>query len=301
MIYFLDGEIEKELQENTIKGPATIFAEFSRLDAALAAAGIENPSASADEDNKDIRFESRKGYDYALLRLPPFKDQFCPPPLIEVYINNNFLVIMGDSDVTKTIAKEISFPDDVDDSPAHMLSMLFGYILKQENYLLEEIDNSIEKLEEKSILKIPEDHSAAIISLRKQLLSLKRIFEALYDLLEELEDNRNNLFTKTQLQAFRVHKNKANRLLNTVLNLRDYLTQVREAFQNQLDISLNDTMRFFTVITAIFLPLTLIAGWYGMNLHMPELASEITYPIVIIVSLAFIVVSLLFCKKKGWF
>ena len=60
-------------------------------------------------------------------------------------------------------------------------------------------------------------------------------------------------------------------------------------------------MRFFTVITAVFLPLTLIAGWYGMNLRMPELKSALTYPIIIGVSLAFIVISLIYCKRKGWF
>ncbi|HRT81755.1 MAG TPA: CorA family divalent cation transporter, partial [Oscillospiraceae bacterium] len=85
-----------------------------------------------------------------------------------------------------------------------------------------------------------------------------------------------------------------------ILNQREYLTQVREAFQNQLDISLNETMRFFTVVTSIFLPLTLLVGWYGMNLRMPEFASNHAYPIVIAFSILFIILSLIFSKKKGW-
>jgi magnesium transporter len=59
-------------------------------------------------------------------------------------------------------------------------------------------------------------------------------------------------------------------------------------------------MRVFTVITAVFLPLTLIVGWYGMNLRMPELASPVTYPIIIGVSLVFLFVSLVYSKYKGW-
>lgn len=179
-----------------------------------------------------------------------------------------------------------------------MLSLLFNQILSQHLDLLGEIEDQIEKLEERVTLKKPEDHTAAIIALRKQLLALKRYFEALYEGLEELKENQNSLFTKSQPQVFRAHKNKAGRLRNTVLNLRDYLTQVREAYQNQLDISLNDTMRFFTVITAIFLPLTLIVGWYGMHLKMQELAFEITYLIAIIVSVLFIVLSLIYCRKR---
>jgi magnesium transporter len=47
------------------------------------------------------------------------------------------------------------------------------------------------------------------------------------------------------------------------LNLRDYVTQVREAYQAELDISLNNIMKIFTVITAFFSPLTLLVGWYA--------------------------------------
>ena len=66
-----------------------------------------------------------------------------------------------------------------------------------------------------------------------------------------------------------------------VLNLRDYVTQVREAYQAQIDINLNKVMKIFTVITSIFLPLTLIVGWYGMNLKMPEYSWVYGYPFVI--------------------
>lgn len=301
MIISLNKQAENNFQPNTIKGPATILANSTQRVLALTAVGLEAVSIFPGEESKDIRFESRNEYDYASIHLPDFNNLTAVPPFIEVYITHEFLVILSDSSTLEKLETEFVSCDGDGNLPAQMLSILFSYILKQDTDLLEEIDNRIEALEEQSTLRKPEDHSVTIIALRKQLLALKRYFEALYDLLEDLEDNRNNLFSKAQLQIFRVHKNKANRLLNTVLNLRDYLTQVREAFQNQLDISLNETMRFFTVITSIFLPLTLIVGWYGMNLRMPELAFGITYPIVIIVSIVFVILSLLYCKKKGWF
>ncbi len=60
-------------------------------------------------------------------------------------------------------------------------------------------------------------------------------------------------------------------------------------------------MRVFTVIAAIFLPLSLIAGWYGMNLDMPEYASPHTYPIVIAASLVIVLWCLWLFRKKKWF
>ena len=60
-------------------------------------------------------------------------------------------------------------------------------------------------------------------------------------------------------------------------------------------------MTLLTVITSIFLPLTLIAGWYGMNFrYMPELGWVWGYPAVILVSILIVVLSLIWFKKKKW-
>ena len=56
-----------------------------------------------------------------------------------------------------------------------------------------------------------------------------------------------------------------------------------------------------TAVSTIFMPLTLITGWYGMNFtYMPELDSPYAYPIVIIAALAIAIGSLLYFKKKKW-
>ena len=60
-------------------------------------------------------------------------------------------------------------------------------------------------------------------------------------------------------------------------------------------------MALLTVITSIFMPLTLIAGWYGMNFkYMPELEYKASYPIIIALSVVIVIVCLIFFKKKKW-
>ena len=60
-------------------------------------------------------------------------------------------------------------------------------------------------------------------------------------------------------------------------------------------------MTVLTVITTIFMPLTLIAGWYGMNfVNMPELGWKYGYPVVIVVSAAVVAFCLILFKKKKW-
>lgn len=60
-------------------------------------------------------------------------------------------------------------------------------------------------------------------------------------------------------------------------------------------------MTVLTVVTTIFMPLTLIVGWYGMNFKfMPELDYKMSYPILILISLSIVIGSLIYFKKKKW-
>lgn len=94
---------------------------------------------------------------------------------------------------------------------------------------------------------------------------------------------------------------RTERRFQNVLNLREYVTQVRESYEAEVDISLNTTMKIFTVVTTIFLPLTLIVGWYGMNFEMPEYAWRYGYFFVCLLSVACIAGIIIFFKRKKWF
>jgi magnesium transporter len=88
---------------------------------------------------------------------------------------------------------------------------------------------------------------------------------------------------------------------DSAASLRDYTMQVRDLYHAQLEVRQNRIMTLLTVVTTIFMPLTLIVGWYGMNFrYMPELEWRFGYPVVIVVSIAVAVACLLFFKKKKW-
>jgi magnesium transporter len=77
--------------------------------------------------------------------------------------------------------------------------------------------------------------------------------------------------------------------------------QLRDLYKAHLDLKQNRIMTVLTVVTTIFMPLTLIVGWYGMNFkYMPELEWKGSYPVVIALSILIVVISLIFFKKKKW-
>ena len=159
---------------------------------------------------------------------------------------------------------------------------------------LEEIENKISGLEDELLTSNRADSkfNISIVKLRKEVLSLKRYhiqMEFLSDELAELDSH------------FSFVEKKFNRLLEFTLHLQEYVEQVREAYQSQIDIEQSSIMKFFTVVTTIFLPLTLITGWYGMNLLIPEFHWKYGYLYVICLSFVVVLIMIGIFKKKKWF
>ena len=137
--------------------------------------------------------------------------------------------------------------------------------------------------------------------IRGDLLDLRVHYEQLIDLGQELEENENGFFKEENLRYFHMFTERVMRLRDIVNGQREYVMQLRDLMQSQLDVRQNRIMTVLTVVTSIFLPLTLIAGWYGMNFrYMPELEWRYSYPVVIAISIAIVVVCLVWFKRKKW-
>lgn len=182
-----------------------------------------------------------------------------------------------------------------------MLCVLLDELTQRDDRMLSGIEQEIASLEDGFMQAGHDRYVRDISGLRRTLLVLKRYYEQLCALMDALEGNVNEIFTPLALRELTIVSNRVDRLYKNVLTLRDYITQVRESYQAQVDISLNQTMRLFTVLTAIFSPLTLITGWYGMNLNMPETGWRFLYPAVAAASVLISALSIWVFKRRKWF
>ena len=140
-----------------------------------------------------------------------------------------------------------------------------------------------------------------INTIRGEIRNLRVHYEHLLDFSQELEENENNFFKHDNLRYFRLFSNRIERLRDSTIAIADHTVQIRDVYNSHLEIKQNRIMTILTVVTTIFMPLTLIAGWYGMNFrYMPELDAIWGYPVIIFVSILIVVGSLLFFKKKKW-
>lgn len=179
--------------------------------------------------------------------------------------------------------------------------LFFKNLFKGDTKNLEELEDRISDLDDAVIHDSSEEIREKILDTRYEVLRLKKYYEQFEEIFEDLCDNDNEMITEDYLTYFEVLSNRCDRLLRQVLNLKEYIVQVRESYQAQIDIEQNRLMKIFTLVTSIFLPLTLIAGWYGMNLKMPEFEWEYGYPMVIGICILVVGIWAFVFKKKGWF
>lgn len=280
----------------------------------LCIAGFEELVENADKVGikKDIinlwakgitsKYESNYGFDYVSLIVPNKNDLLEEPNRICIYFRKNILIFITErhSDLEDTI-REIFEVTDKGTSLSRILYLVFDRLTVDDTYIIDDLEQEISELEEAVLTSLDQNYLNKIMILRKKLLKFKRYYEQFYNIAEGIEENENGILDKNTLKYFRIIKNRVNRLYSSVVNLRDYVSQVREAYQAQVDISQNKLMKIFTVVTSIFLPLTLIVGWYGMNFNMPEFTWQNGYEFVIGLSCIVFITSIILFKKKKWF
>lgn len=179
----------------------------------------------------------------------------------------------------------------------YMFRMIHGDLLH-----LEDMERQLTKIETHVTAdEIESSFSKQILKIKKHLLWIGMYYEQFLNLLADLSNNMSGLYNKSTLKKFKMLDSKIDRLYSKTKNLLNYATEIRSTYQAEVDLQLNKTMKALTVITVIVSPLTLIVGWYGMNLQMPEFSFAYSYPILIAVCVTIVVGSIVYFKKNKWF
>ncbi|WP_162300573.1 magnesium transporter CorA family protein [Anaerosacchariphilus polymeriproducens] len=164
------------------------------------------------------------------------------------------------------------------------------------------LEREISKIEEEVLIRKSENFNGRMSIIKKEIARLYRYYSQLSDVGEGLTENENDYFAKNDITTFKVFTDRVTRLRSEALVLREYAMQVQDVYQSEISIRQNDVMKVLTIVTTIFLPLTLIVGWYGMNFkYMPELKWEYGYPVVILLCITVVMIGIwIFKNKKFW-
>ncbi len=167
--------------------------------------------------------------------------------------------------------------------------------------VLEEVGERIIDVEEELTLLPDQKALHRIISLKKEVIYLRKSVWPLRESVSFLERGDSNLLTESTRLYFRDVYDHTVQVIDTVETYRDLLSGMLDLYLSSISNRTNEVMKFLTVIGTIFMPLTFLVGVYGMNFkYFPELEWHNGYFILWVVMAAITVTMVIYFRKKRW-
>jgi len=172
-----------------------------------------------------------------------------------------------------------------------------------DNYfiILEKLGEKIEFLEEKLVTHPTSEILQGIHHLKRELILLRKVVWPLREVVSGLIRAESSLVQESTKVYLRDIYDHTIQTIDTIETYRDMVSSMLDIYLSSVSNRLNAVMKVLTIIATIFMPLTFIAGIYGMNFkYMPELEWRWGYPTIWFVVILIGISMLIFFKRKKW-
>lgn len=167
--------------------------------------------------------------------------------------------------------------------------------------ILEKIGERLEVLEEELVTDPRSETLTAVHRLKREMILLRKSVWPLRELISSLERGESELVRKATHVFLRDVYDHTIQVIDTIETYRDMLSGMLDLYLSTISNKMNAVMKVLTIIATIFIPLTFVAGIYGMNFEfMPELHWRWGYPVVLILMLGCGIAMLYYFRKKNW-
>lgn len=185
--------------------------------------------------------------------------------------------------------------------PDYLAYALIDAIIDHAFPILECIGEALELLEDELLERPTRACVGSLHELRRTLVHLRRAIWPERDLINALLHDETSLISKQTKVFLRDAYDHSVRIMDLVEGYRELCASLLELYLSAVSQRTNEIMRVLTVISAIFIPLTFVAGVYGMNFeNMPELKTPVGYFVCLGVMAAIAGGQIVFFKRKGW-
>ena len=179
---------------------------------------------------------------------------------------------------------------------ALMDSIVDNYFL-----ILENVGERIETAEQQLAENPTMETLNAIRELKKEMIFLRKSIWPLREVINNLERGESSLIHESLTAYLRDVYDHTIQIIDTVESLRDMISGLLDVYLSSISNKMNEVMKVLTIFASIFIPLTFVAGIYGMNFKfMPELEWTWGYFVVLCVMAAAAAVMLVYFKRKKW-
>jgi magnesium transporter len=252
------------------------------------------------------KFEDMDDYLFVILSMLSLEGDSIKSEQVSLVFAGNYLITFQeiDGDVFDTIRDRIRNAKGRirKMGPDYLAYSLIDAIVDNYFIILEKLGERIEDLETELVENPGSGLLRNIHELKRELLFLRKSVWPLREVVSGLTKRESPLVQESTVMYLRDLYDHTVQVIDTVETFRDMLAGFLDIYLSSVSNRLNSVMKVLTIISTIFIPLTFIAGVYGMNfVYMPELHTHWGYPVVVTFMTAIAVTMLVMFKRKKWF
>ncbi|AUD02743.1 magnesium/cobalt transporter CorA [Spirosoma pollinicola] len=184
----------------------------------------------------------------------------------------------------------------------YLLYALMDVVVDHYFLITERIGEKMDELEESIVQEQATQQTlATLYTLKRELSVIRRTVYPLRDILSELLRGESDLIQHSTVPYLHDLADHVNQVIETLDSYRELISGLMEVYYSIVNNRMNSVMKTLTIVSAIFIPLTFIAGIYGMNFsNMPELRSPTGYFWTLFVMAAIATGEIIYFKRSGW-
>jgi magnesium transporter len=231
---------------------------------------------------------------------------------ISIVLGNNYVLSFQETDVDhfKPIIDRLAIKGSRirKHSTDYLTYALVDTVVDYYFNIIEHIADDIERLEDE-LLNDPEDHLLEQIhKIRREIIFFRKSVWPLRDAINTaIRDESQFINDSTKIYLRDVYDHMI-QVIDNIENYRDMILGLHDMYMSHVSNKMNEVMKVLTIIATIFIPLTFVAGIYGMNFdpavspyNMPELSWYWGYPASLGIMGVLAIIMIIFFKRKGWF
>jgi magnesium transporter len=225
---------------------------------------------------------------------------------LDLVLGSSYVITHDPQGLVASVRTELDrSPRLLEKGPAWLTHAILDSAIDRYLPVIDELDGEIEDLENEVLRKAGTRQGPPILrkilGFKRMLLGLRRMSIHQREILLRLARGEFSEIPKEAVPFYRDVYDHFLRVNDLVESYRDLVTSALEAYLSVQSNRMNEIMKTLTLISTIMLPITFIAGVYGMNFeHMPELKSGLGYPLTLAAMAAVAGGTLLYFRQKGW-
>lgn len=251
------------------------------------------------------KFEDYDSYVVAIMKMINYTDKVTAEQLSIVLLDNMVISFQepqgGDAfDIIRTRLRQAK--GRIRKAGADYLAYaLMDAVVDHYFHAIEKIGDAVEKIEEEIISDHDNKSLLQLYALKREMIYLRKQVWPMRDMISNVVRSETKLINPSTDIYLRDLQDHVTRIIDTVETYRDLLSGIMDIYLSTNANKMNEVMKVLTIMSSIFIPVTFIAGVYGMNFEfMPELKSPYGYIITWGVMIAIMAGLIIYFKRKKW-